>query len=102
MRTAAKETLARGYSHFKFYQAGLSQGSEFAGTIHSLNGSMNGTCTSYGNTGSCSGNYSGIGSSLAVQRHVESSEATVVMFHAGEAGARDAFKATEILQQYPE
>ena len=102
MRAAAKETLARGFSHFKFYEAGLSQGSEYAGTMSSSNGSMNGNCTGYGNTSNCSGMYSGTGSSVAIQRHVESSEATVVMYHANEPGAKGAFKASDILQQYPE
>ena len=44
MRTAAEETLARGFTHFKFYEAGLSQGLQFAGTISNANGSMNANC----------------------------------------------------------
>lgn len=93
MRTAAKETLARGYSHFRFYDANLSQGSQFIGTIDS------GQASCYGN--SYSSSCYGSGGSTALHRHVESSEVTVVMFHPNQPGAKGAFDAQKILDQYP-
>ncbi|MGJ0505588.1 MAG: hypothetical protein ACR652_00350 [Methylocystis sp.] len=80
MTAAAKETLARGYSHFKLSAPEMGQGSEVAGV------------TGVGGRG---------WASASVDRvHVESSAATVTMFHADEPGAKDAFDAAQTLAQY--
>src|SRR5258708_31956115 len=42
MRAAAKATLDRGYTHFKFADASLQQGSVVAGTVGSSNTSVSG------------------------------------------------------------
>src|SRR4051812_19068641 len=78
MRAAANATLSRGYTHFRFADANLGQGSEFAGTVGSYNASYNGT---YGR-GSYSGNASGFGSTTAVHAPTASASGTVIMFHA--------------------
>jgi hypothetical protein len=43
MRAAAKATLDRGYSHFKFTDASLGQGSVVTGAIGTGNTNVNGT-----------------------------------------------------------
>src|SRR5260370_42155121 len=59
MRAAAKATLDRGYTHFKFTDASMGQGSVVTGTIGSGNttvsgnyggGFMNANATSFGST----------------------------------------------------
>src|SRR5437588_6530449 len=63
MRAAAKATLDRGYTHFKFAEAGLSQGSEVAGVVGNSNTNING---SYGH-GYMNGNASTFGSASVVR-----------------------------------
>jgi hypothetical protein len=54
MRAAAKATLDRGYSHFKFADAALQQGSVVTGTVGSSNTTVNGNSMTTVN-----GNYGG-------------------------------------------
>lgn len=96
MRTAAKATIDRGYSHFKFSDSSMNQGSVVAGVVGSSNSNFNGN---YGN-GFVNGNASTFGSSSVVRAPTASAAATVVMFHANEAGAQGAFDAEQVLQQY--
>jgi hypothetical protein len=96
MRAAAKATLDRGYTHFRFQDASLQQGSEFAGVISSNNTNFTGT---YG-SGFVSGQSSGFGSATAVHRPTASAAVTVIMFHANEPGAKGAFDASQVLRQY--
>lgn len=96
MRAAAKATLDRGYSHFKFADASLQQGSVVAGAVSSGNTNFNGT---YG-SGFYSGQASGFGSTSVVRAPTAGAAVTVVMFHANEPGAQGAFDAAQILQQY--
>ena len=80
MTAAAKETLARGYTHFKLSAPEMAQGDQISGM------------TGVGGNGWASASVN--------TRHVESSAATVTMFHAGEPGAKDAFEAQAVLAQY--
>jgi hypothetical protein len=96
MRAAAKATLDRGYSHFKFAEAGVAQGSVVTGTMSTANTNFNGT---YG-SGVASGNASGFGTTNVVRAPTASAAATVVMFHANEPGAQGAFDALEVQKQY--
>jgi hypothetical protein len=96
MRAAAKATLDRGYTHFKFAEAGLSQGSEVAGVVGNSNTNING---SYGH-GYMNGNASTFGSASVVRAPTASAAATVIMFHANEPGAKGAFDAGQVLRQY--
>jgi hypothetical protein len=96
MRAAAKATLDRGYSHFKFADASLQQGSMVAGAISSGNASYSGT---YGN-GFYSGQGNGFGSTSIVRAPTAGAAVTVIMFHANEPGANGAFDAAQVLQQY--
>ncbi len=81
MRRAAEATLARGYTHFRLEQAATSQGSEvFGGRAHHLGG--------------------GAFTVTTMRRPTAQVGATVIMFHANEAGARGAFDARDILRQY--
>jgi hypothetical protein len=80
MTAAANATLARGYTHFKLDQVGISQGSEVTGA------------NAFGGNGWASANVN--------RTHVENSAATVVMFHADEPGAKGAFEASQVLAQY--
>jgi hypothetical protein len=76
MRAAAKATLLRGYSHFKFADAGMNQGSVTTGVITSNSGAT------------------------LIHAPTASAAATVVMFHADEPGAQGAFEAEQVLRQY--
>jgi hypothetical protein len=96
MRAAAKATLDRGYTHFKFADAGLSQGSVVTGAVGTSNTSFNGT---YG-SGFASGNSNSFGTSSLIRAPTAGAAATVVMFRANEPGAQDAFEAQQILKQY--
>ena len=96
MRAAAKATLDRGYSHFKFAEAGLSQGSQVAGVVGNSSSNFNG---SYG-YGNLSGNSNTFGSATVVRAPTANAAATVIMFHANEPGARGAFDAQQVLKQY--
>lgn len=82
MRAAANATLARGYSHFKFADVVSQQGSEAAGVIATSSPSIATVSVTHANTATTG--------------------ATVIMFHADELGAKDAFNAQEILRQYPQ
>jgi hypothetical protein len=92
MRAAAKATLDRGYTHFKFADASLHQGSMVAGTIGSS--STNITANPY------SANANTFGSTSVIRAPVAGAAATVIMFHANEPAARDAFNAEQVLRQY--
>jgi hypothetical protein len=96
MRAAAKATLDRGYSHFKFSDAAMNQGSVVAGVVGSSNTNFNGT---YGQ-GYMSGNSNTFGSANVVHAPTASAAATVIMFHANEVGAQGAFDAAQVLNQY--
>jgi hypothetical protein len=84
MRAAANATLQRGYTHFKFAEAGVAQGSVATGAIG----------TSSYNSGS------GISTVSVVHAPTSSAVATVVMFHADEPEAKNAFEAEQVLKQY--
>lgn len=90
MRAAARATLERGYTHFIMQDANLAQGSSYVGTISNVNGT-------YGN-----GSYSAYGSSTAIRSPQASSAATVVMFRANDPQAAGAFRAEDVLRQYPQ
>lgn len=92
MRTAAEATLERGYSHFRLMDASLKQGSQYVGTISDGQA----TCSGDGYYAQCYGS----GSGFAINRPVETSEVTVIMYHAHEAAAKGAFDARKILAQY--
>jgi hypothetical protein len=96
MRAAAKATLDRGYTHFKFAEAGVAQGSVVAGVVGNSTTNFNG---SYG-YGYLSGNSNTFGSANVVRAPTASAAATVIMFHATEPGAQGAFDAEQILRQY--
>jgi hypothetical protein len=96
MRAAANATLGRGYTHFRFADAGVQQGSEVTGVVGSSNGTYNG---SYGH-GYFNGNASSFGSANVVRAPTAGAAATVIMFHANEPGAKGAFEAEQVLRQY--
>ncbi|HEY4232210.1 MAG TPA: hypothetical protein VGM76_02180 [Lacipirellulaceae bacterium] len=112
MRTAAKATLDRGYSHFRFQDASMNQGSVVAGVVGSSQTNFNGNATTnyngtYGSSFTsgtantyASGTANTFGSSTVVRAPTASAAATVVMFHANEPGAQGAFDASQVLQQY--
>jgi hypothetical protein len=96
MRAAANATLTRGYTHFKFADANLQQGSEVTGAIGSSSGNYSG---SYGN-GMYSGNSSGFGSTSIMRAPTATASGTVIMFHEKDREAKTAFRAEDILRQY--
>lgn len=93
MAAAARETLARGYTHFRFADASMGQGSEVVGATSWGSGQA----YAYGN----SINYSGSGMTTVNRRNVEGAAVTVLMFRANEPGAKNAFEARRILTQQP-
>lgn len=96
MRSAAVATLNRGYTHFKFADADLQQGSVVAGVAGTSTGSFAGT---YGN-GMYSGTANSFGTASVIRKRTASVGVTVIMFHADEPAARDAFLAEDVLKQY--
>ncbi len=96
MRRAAELTLQNGYSHFRLEQPSLSQGTQLAGLYNYGSGSA--FATGYGNSAFASGYSSGV--STPVYRRTAEVGVTVVMFHAGEAGAKGAFDAKAVLAKY--
>src|SRR5262249_47974654 len=112
MRAAANATLQRGYTHFRFADASLQQGSTVVGTVGSSNtnfigtsnttftgnyggGFMNANATTFG-----SGTANTFGSTSVVRAPTAGAAVTVYMFHANEPGAQGAFDAAQILKQY--
>ncbi|MCV9910173.1 hypothetical protein OIV19_21495 [Brucella sp. HL-2] len=95
MKKAAQSTLSRGYTHFRLEQASTSQGRQLV----SVNSWDNGTVSArrYGN--SVYGNYSGFGSATPVYAPTANVGVTVIMFRKGDAGARGAFNAAEVLKK---
>jgi len=96
MRAAAKATLDRGYTHFKFANASLNQGSVVAGAIGSNNTNVYGT---YGG-GFMSANANAFGSTSIVRAPTARAAVTVIMYHANDPGAQGAFDAAQVLKQY--
>jgi hypothetical protein len=96
MRAAAKATLDRGYTHLKFTDASMGQGSVVTGTIGSGNTNVSGN---YGG-GFMNANATSFGSTSVMRAPTAGAAVTVVMFHANEPGAQGAFEAEQILKQY--
>jgi|SRR5271165_572641 len=96
MRRAAELTLQNGYTHFRLEDAQLSHGSQFAGVYSSGTGSA--FATGYGNAAYVTGYSSGF--STPIYRPTIDVGVTVVMFHAGDPGAKNAFDAAEVLRKY--
>jgi len=88
MRAAANATLQRGYSHFKFADAGMNQGSVVTGVV-------GGGSANYGY-----GYVNNFGSASVVRAPTAAAAATVIMFHANQPEAQGAFDAAQVLQQY--
>lgn len=80
MTAAARATLARGYTHFTFSDTKLQQSSELAGISGASSGSFRYTSFDRAPTAS--------------------SAATVIMFHANDPEAKNAFNAEDVLRQY--
>jgi hypothetical protein len=92
MRAAAKATLDRGYSHFKFTDASLGQGSVVTGAISTGNTNVSG--------GRGFANATSVGSTTVTSAPTAGAAVTVVMYHANEPAAEGAFDAQQILTQY--
>lgn len=95
MKKAAETTLARGYSHFRLEQVSTSSGRHLAGVIGNSSGTMN--ATAFGNT--AYGTYSGTSYATPVYAPTANIGVTVIMFHAGDAGARGAWDAADVLKK---
>jgi hypothetical protein len=96
MRRAAELTLQNGYSYFRLEQASVSQGTQLAGVYNYGTGSA--YATGFGNSAVATGYSSGV--STPIYGRTADIGVTVVMFHADEAGAKDAFDAAEVLKKY--
>ena len=90
-RRAAQLTLQNGYSHFRFDQAQVSQGSQLAGVYSS--GQAN--ATGYGNNVMVTGS----STSSPIYAPTANVGVTVYMFHENEPGAQGAFDAAEVLKR---
>jgi hypothetical protein len=96
MRAAANATISRGYTHFKFAEAGVQQGSVVTGAVGTSNVNYNGN---YGN-GFVSGNANGFGTTNVIRAPTAGAVATVVMYQANDPNAQNAFDAQQVLKQY--
>ena len=95
MRRAAELTLEKGFTHFRFEQAQVSQGSQFAGVYSTASGNAYGTA--YGNNAYVTGTSSGF--ATPIYRPTADVGVTVIMFHRDEPGAAGAFDAKQVLSQ---
>lgn len=95
MKKAAETTLRRGYTHFRLEQAATSSGRRVAGVIGNSSGTMQ--ATAYGNM--ASGTYTGTSYATPVYAPTANIGVTVVMFRAGEPGARGAWDAADVLKK---
>jgi hypothetical protein len=91
LHRAAELTLQNGYTHFRLEQANVAQGSELSGVY------LTDTGSTYGNSAYVNANASGF--STPIYRPKSDIGVTVVMFHAGEPGAKNAFDAAEMLRR---
>jgi len=91
MRRAAELTLQNGYTHFRFDQATVQQGSQLSGVYTSAN------ATAFGNPNFASINGSAMSSPF--YRPTANIGVTVYMFHANEPSAKGAFDAAEVLKR---
>jgi hypothetical protein len=96
MKRAAEITLQNRYSHFRLEEAQLSHGSQFAGM--SSYGTGTAIATGYGYGAFGTGTYTGF--STPIYRPTTDVGVTVVMFHANDPGAKDAFDAAAVLKKY--
>ena len=96
MRKAAQLTLDGGFTHFRLQQVDSKQGDRLAGTYSTASGSA--FATGNGNSAIVSGSASGL--STPIYRKTSDVGATVIMYHADEPGAKDAFDAAEVLKKY--
>src|ERR1035437_1943429 len=96
MRAAANAALQRGYTHFKFAEAGMNQGSVVTGVVGGSNSNFSGNYV----YGSMNGSSNTFGSASVVRAPTASAAVTVIMFHANEPGAQGAFDAAQVLTQY--
>lgn len=99
MKRAAEVTLEHGYTHFRFEQAQLSQGSELAGVYTSSQATASGTATAIGRTASYSGSANGSSVSTPLMRRTSSVGVTVIMFKSTDPQAEGAFDAREVLKK---
>lgn len=95
MKRAAELTLQNGYSHFRFEQAQVAQGSQLSGVYSSASGNAYGSAV--GNTAYVNANASGF--STPIYRPTADVGVTVVMFRADEPAAKGAFDAAEVLKR---
>jgi hypothetical protein len=96
MKRAAELTLQNGYTHFRLENAEMSQGSQLAGVYSSGTGTA--YATGYGYSAFATGSSNGF--STTIYRRTADVGVTVVMFHAKEPGAKNAFDAAAILKRY--
>jgi serine protease inhibitor ecotin len=93
MQKAAEATLRNGYQYFRLEQVQMGQGQMLAGVNTFGSGSM------YGNSLGNSFAATAYGSSLSMPVYAPTASVgvTVVMFHARDAGAKEAFSAADVL-----
>lgn len=100
MKRAAQITLDRGYTHFRFAEAEMRQGEQYAGSITSGQATTQGTATRNSPTSAIySGNTTMTTASTSVYRPTANVAVTVVMFKATDPEADGAFDAREVLKK---
>jgi hypothetical protein len=92
LKRAAELTLQNGYTHFRLESPQTGQGEQLAGIYSS--GNATAFATGYGATGFSSG------FSTPLYARTADVAVTVVMFHANDPQAKNAFDAAAILKKY--
>jgi hypothetical protein len=89
MQKAAEATIRNGYQYFRLQQVQMGQGQMLTGVDTFGSGSV------YGNSFAATA----YGSSFSMPDYAPTASVgvTVVMFHAGDAGAKGAFSAADVL-----
>ena len=96
MQQAAQSGLKNGFDYFRLTETQMAQGEQVSGVYS--NSTISGVGNSYG--GFTSFNGYGSGFTTPIMRPTADVGVTVVMFHAGEPGAKGAFDARAVLAKY--
>lgn len=101
MRRAAEATLRNGFTHFRFADASVGQGSEIGGAIATNYGGSTTGVTTYGYGRAHTTLYSGPSTTVVTPTRVPTASVgvTVIMFRADEPGAQGAFEAAQVPRQ---
>lgn len=102
MRKAAEATLRRGFTHFRLEEASLTHGSEFSGAVVRNIGGSSVTRSSHRHGRTITATYTRPAATFVTPTRIPTASVgvTVIMFHADEPEAREAFDAVQVMREH--